>query len=214
MKFSPYHLAAVSLTLLLAFVPKVHADPIPWGYNWSRSPAEIHADTPGTGKITLSDESQHTAFGDSDIVATNLKTFSTATVANPDIFTAKPYALTLTLTDLVSGTTGSLTFTGLLSGQLTSKSANIGNHYTGLTTQQLILGDTVFTVTIGAYTPPGPPDSSNSGSIGAHTIVKVSHIIPVETLPEPGTLALSLIGLVAIGAGGRWLPGRRRRAIP
>ena len=122
--------------------------------------------------------------------------------------------MTLTLTDLISGTSGTLTFTGLLSGQLTASSSNIANLYTGLTTQQLIRGDTIFTVTIGSYTPPGPPDSSNLGSIGAHTIVKVSHIIPVETLPEPGTLALSLLGIAVVGAGRRWLPGRRRRAIP
>ena len=213
MKLSPYHLAGVSLALLLAFVPKVHADPIAWAYNWSRSPAEVHADAPGTGKITLSDESQHTAFGDSDIVATNLKSFSTATNANPDIFTAKPYSVTLTLTDLASSTSGTLTFTGTLSGKLTGSSSNITNQYTGLTTQQLLRGDTLFTVTIGAYTPPGPPGSSNSGSIGAHTVVKVSHIIPVQTLPEPGTLVLSLLGVGAFGAGRRWRSSRRRRAI-
>lgn len=213
MKFSHSHLAGVSLVLLLAFVPKAHADLIPWAYNWSRSPSEIHADAPGTGRITLSDESEHSAVGNSDIVATNLKTFSTAADAHPDIFTAKPYATTLTLTDLTSGTTGSLTFTGLLSGQLTASSSNIANTYTGLTTQQLILGNTVFTVSIGSYTPPGPPDSTNLGSIGAHTTVTVSHITPVEFMPEPGTLTLSLLGMAAFGIGRRWLPRRGRRAI-
>ena len=214
MKFSHSHLAGVSLALLLAFVPKAHADLIPWAYNWSRSPADIHADSPGTGYIALSDESQHSAIGNSDIVATNLKTFSTATVANPDIFTAKSYAVTLTLTDLTSGTTGSLTFTGVLSGQLTASSSLITNAYTGLTTQQLVLGNTVFTVSIGSYTPPGPPDASNLGSIGAHTTVTVSHITPVEFMPEPGTLTLSLLGLAAVGVGRRWLPRRGRRANP
>ena len=82
------------------------------------------------------------------------------------------------------------------------------------TTQQLILGNTVFTVSIGSYTPPGPPDSTNLGSIGAHTIVRVSHITPVEFLPEPGTMTLSLLGLAAFGVGRRWLPRRGRRANP
>ena len=214
MKFSHSHFAGVSLALLLAFVPKAHADLIPWAYNWSRSPSDIQADSPGTGHISLSDESIHSAIGDSDIVATNLKTFSTATAANPDIFTAKSYATTLTLTDLTSGTTGSLTFTGLLNGQLTASSSNIGNTYTGLTTQQLILGNTVFTATIGSYTPPGPPDATNLGSIGAHTTVTVSHITPVEFMPEPGTMTLSLLGLAAFGIGRRWLPRRGRRTTP
>jgi hypothetical protein len=212
MKLSHFHLVGVSVALLLAFAPKVHADLIPWAYEWSRSPTDIHADAPGTGYISLTDEKHGSAVGDSDIVATNLKTVSTAIAANPDVFTAKSYALTLTLTDLTSGLSNSIIFSGFISGTLSSANSNLTNTYTGQTTQELVLGNTVFTTTIGAYTPPGPPGSSNLGSIGAHSTVKVSHIT-VETLPEPGTLVLSLLGFVAVGAGCRWLPRRGRRAI-
>lgn len=212
MNLAHYRRVGVSLALLLALVPKAHADLIPWAYSWSRSPTDILANAPGTGYIALTDEKQGTAVGSSDIVATNLKTVSTATAANPDVFTAKSYALTLTLTDLTSGTSGTLTFNGLINGTLSSANSNLSNSFTGQTTQQLVLGNSIYTTIIGAYTPPGPPDSNNLGSIGAHADVTVSHVI-VESVPEPGTLALSLLGLAAVGAGRRWLPRRGRRAI-
>src|SRR5262245_56434838 len=83
----------IALLTLLAGAPRARADQILWNYNWSRSPGVLQADAPGTGYITLTDESLKSAIGDSDIVATNLRTYSTATDANPDVFTAKPYTL-------------------------------------------------------------------------------------------------------------------------
>ena len=75
MKRSAYSLGGLALALLFALPTSGRADLIAWSYNWSRSPSEIHADAPGTGKITLTDESQHNAVGDSDVVATNIRTF-------------------------------------------------------------------------------------------------------------------------------------------
>jgi hypothetical protein len=211
MKLTQFRVVAASLTLILAFAPRVHADLIPWAYSWSNTPTQILADGAGTGTISLSNESTVTVVGSTDIVATNLKTASTASAANPDVFTAKSYALTLNLVDLATGTTGSMTFSGLISGTLSGVSSNLTNTFTGQTTQQLVLGNTVYTTTISSYTPPGPPSSSNLGSIGAHATVTVSHVI-VQSLPEPGTLALSLLGVAACGAG-RWRLRRGRRAI-
>src|SRR5204862_3058902 len=71
MRVSPLTLAGVALTFLLVGHQTARADFIPWNYNWSRSPSEIHADAPGTGHIALTDESLKTAVGSSDIVATN-----------------------------------------------------------------------------------------------------------------------------------------------
>jgi len=118
MKRSSYSLGGLALALLFALPTAGRADLIAWSYNWSRSPSEIHADSPGTGKITLTDESQHNAVGDSDVVATNMRTFSDALPAQPDHFTNAPYSLTLTLKDQVSGQTGSMTFTGEINGDL------------------------------------------------------------------------------------------------
>lgn len=193
------HLRAciAALSIIPALAGSARADYIPWMYNWSRDPHQIQADAPGTGYITLTDESLRTAVGESDIVATNLRTYSTATNANPDLFTARPYNLTLTITDLDSGLTGSMTFTGVIDGRLTAASANLRNTFTGLTTQTLTLGDHTYVATMGQYTPPGPPGASNAGSMSGHTIISVN---PVVATPEPSALALSGLGLMALAA--------------
>jgi hypothetical protein len=208
MQLSPLPLTGLALALLLVPIQPARADPIAWMYNWSRSPAEIHADAPGTGYITLTDESLKTAVGNSDIVATNLRTFSTATAANPDVFTAQPYTLSLFLQDVQSGQSTTLTFSGHIDGTLTAMNANLANTFTGVTTQSVVLGDNRYTVTIGPYSPPGIPGSFNAGSISAHASVLVA---PIQNLPEPGALVLGGLGSIIVGMAG-WRTRRRQRA--
>src|SRR4051812_20870815 len=106
-----------ALALLLTAGGGAPAARVVWRYNWSRSPGAALADTPATGgKITLTDESQRTVVGDSDVVATNLKTYSTAPDSSPDRFTNKGYTLTLSLTDQASGQSGAASFTGVFNG--------------------------------------------------------------------------------------------------
>ena len=62
-----------------------------------------------------------------------------------------------------------------------------------------------FTVSLIAYTPPGPPDQSNAGSISAHVSVTTTQ---TADLPEPSTMLLSGLGLTFLG-GAAW---RKRRA--
>jgi len=164
----------------------------------------VTSDT-GAGRLELTNEPMGHAIGDSDIVATNIKAFSTATPDAPDVFTSRAYALSLTLRDTASGATGVLTFTGEFSGTLTSGSANITNAFTGLTTQTITLGKNVYVVTIGNYAPPAPPGAINAGAISAFAAVSVD---PASTAPEPSACALACVGLVS-AAGACW---RRRRA--
>ena len=185
---------SATLMFLLGLSPSARADLIPWAYNWSRSPDVIHADSPGTGYITLTDESLKNAVGDSDIVATNLHVFSTATASSPDRFTAKAYKLNLLLVDTTSGASGTLVFTGQFDGTLTATSANIANKFTGMITQSIVLGGNLYTATISSYVSPGPPGASNSGSISAHAQVSVQAAFVV---PEPNSLVLA--GLAVSG---------------
>jgi hypothetical protein len=198
-------LTLAGVTLLLSRAP-ASADPIPWMYSWSRSPAVITADAPGTGYITLTDEPMRMALDSSDVVATNLRTWSTATRANPDIFTDRPYQLQLTIQDVDSGQEGSLTFTGLLSGELTAGSSRIDTTFTGQTEQSLVLGEHRYTANLGSWSPPGPPGSTNSGGISSHVEISVETIM---TLPEPGSLLLAGLGATALGCLG-W---RRVRSL-
>ncbi len=193
MKLSPVTFAGALLAVLVS-APEARAELIHWMYTWSRSPSQINADAPGTGYIQLTDEGLKSASGDSDIVATNLRTSSTATTV-PDKFTAAPYTLSLYLFDVSSGQSNTLNFTGQLDGTLTAQSANIKNTFTGLTTQEVVLGTNLYVVTIGPYSPPGPTASNNLGAISAHASITVESLM----LPEPSALALSFLGLTAVG---------------
>jgi hypothetical protein len=204
MKPSRLTLATLALLLLLAFSSPARADFIPWMYNWSRSPNQILSDAPGTGYIALTDESLKGAVGDTDIVATNMRTFSTATVDNPDIFTARTYSLTLFLLDLDSGMSGTLTFTGQLDGELGATFSRMTNTFIGPPSQSLVLGQNRYTASSLTFSPPGIPGAANAGSVSAHATVVV------EQVPEPSSFALYALGSFALGVARRLLRRRRR----
>jgi hypothetical protein len=180
----------MALFVILAAARPAHADQILWNYNWSRSPGIIYSDTSTGSYITLTDEPLHSASGNSDVVATNLRTYSNATPASPVTFTAKAYTLALFLQDVASGLSGTLTFTGQFDGTLSELNSNITNTFTGEATQQLRLGNNLYTATIGPYTPPGPTGSTNAGSISAFAQVSVQSIV-IQDVPEPSTIWLA-----------------------
>lgn len=191
-------------TVLFGSTARTNAALIQWGYDWSASPSFV---TAGAGKVTLSNETSHTAAGNSHVVATQLQVFSSADPLTPDTFGAGDgnYALTINLKDIASGLTGSLTFTGKLQGSISALSSNVTNTFNAPTVKSLLLGFTNFTVTMDSYTPPGPPDQINFGSIGA--MVTVTSLKPSdERTPEPSTMALA-----GIGAGIAGLSAWRRR---
>jgi hypothetical protein len=193
-------LRILALALVLLGASNAHASLISWGYDWSATPSFV---TAGAGKITLSNELFHLAVGNSDVVATNLQAFSTAAPTAPDTFTVLDgnYSLKLTIFDAASNTSGFLTFTGQLQGKFSEFNANVTNTWFAPTTKSLFLGTNVYTVTMNAYTPPGPPSQGNFGSIGAYVQVQ-------ENIPEPSTLILASLGLT----GGALIAWRRRRS--
>jgi hypothetical protein len=192
------------LTVLLLGATNARASLIQWGYDWNASPSFV---TAGTGKVTLSNEPYRTAKGDSNVVASNLQVFSTAAPATPDEFGLSDgkYSTTVSLKDVASGKTGSLTFNGQMQGYFSQYNANITNAFTAPTTQTIRLGDAFFTVTMAYYTPPGPPAQGNLGGLGA--------VVSVKPVPEPGSMALATVGASLAGmAMLRWRRFRRRAA--
>ena len=201
-----------AVALLISMGGSLRADFISWTYSWQRDPISVAADSPGTGGVSLTSEAlPKNAVGSSDIVATNLRIFSSASADAPDqLVTGGAYTLSLTLTDDASGTAGTLTFTGKLSGTFSSNNSLITNVFNSPTVQSLTLGGNTYTVTIGPYSPPGPPTASNAGSIAAHVDVVAGDTIGVQDVPEPSTMLLAgLGGLSFLGAAWR----KRRLAL-
>jgi hypothetical protein len=183
---------------------------VQWSYNWSPGSLTMPADGGTGGSVSFTNEPTKSATGESDTVATNLRVSSTALPSSPEHISANGgYTLTLVLGTSANGSlmTGSLTFDGHLTGPFSSESSYIKNVFGPNATQSLTLGAYTFTVTLNAYTPPGPPNQLNSGSMSAH--VTISELSPAG-VPEPSTMLLSGLGFTFLG-GAAWRKRRQAR---
>src|SRR5712691_11329348 len=83
---NPFLKALLATALVVAGLgtSQVRGDFVPWTYNFGRSPLVVPSNNSlginntGTGGLTLTDESTHDADGSSDIVGTNIQSFSSA----------------------------------------------------------------------------------------------------------------------------------------
>lgn len=213
-RFLAAHVSALALLLIVgagARASMIPPDQIQWTYNFEPSGPAVLATGNSSAGVTFTNEPTKAAVGSSDIVATNLRVFSTALANAPDMISGA-YSLKLTLSALDSNNmpvSGSLTFAGNLGGSFSKESANVTNAFGSSGVQTLTLGTFKFDVQLIAYTPPGPPDQSNAGSISAH--VTVSNISSVGGVPEPSTILLSGLGLSFLG-GVAWRKRRQARA--
>jgi hypothetical protein len=152
-------------------------------------------------------------------VATNIRAFSSAPRNHPDTFTNNPYTLSLFLKDNASGLSTTLAFHGVFNGFISATSANVTTTFTAPLSETVTLGHNTYTVNLGNYSPPGPPDASNAGSISAHVGVNEFTVGGggggtggtggSANSPEPATLLLSCLGLSGMGLAGwrKWRQG-------
>jgi hypothetical protein len=194
--------AAVLIAALTA--GRAGAGLVPWSYQWNAHPIVVNADSsspnsppPGgitliPGAITITGGSHGAALGSASIVAVNLSTFtfSPSPSGVPDRFSNASYTLSVTLSDLDSGKSGSLKFNGIFNGTMTDSSISLQTRFTSPTKQSVTIGHNAYTVTMTSYTPPGPPSVGNEGEIKAFVDVRP------DTAPEPSTLLLCGIGFV------------------
>jgi hypothetical protein len=207
---------AFGIALLLAVLPlqRGEAGLIPWTYQWSAKPIVIDADPLGPhhkpgggitltpGAITITGGHQGVAHGSISIIAVNLTAFNFS--PSPDgkyHFTKSPYQLGVKLTDVVSQKSGTLQFAGYFNGYFTQNKMVLTTSFTSAAQQSLSLGKDWYTVSLTAYSPPGPPSQGGAGNISA--------FVNVKPVPEPSTLLLAGTGLAA--AALTWL---RRGTYP
>jgi hypothetical protein len=179
-------------------------------FSWSPNPVVLRADGPGSGAVIFSHAQANLNLTDQGGtwtgIASELRTVSSASAGHPDTFINRPYSLTLTILDdhqhpLLPSP---ITFSGVLNGTLSHNSAQLSNTFTSSQTQTFFNGNLI--VTIGPYTPPGPPGHHRTGSIGAEVVVKGPLPPPASTAPEPSTMALWSLGGVLLG----WKAWRKR----
>src|SRR5262249_61631571 len=99
--------------------------------------------------------------------------------------------------------TDTLNFSGTISGSLSASHSNITNTFTGPTSQTTVLGGNTYAVTIGPFSPPGPPSSTNVGSISAFVAVTApsggnpggNPPPPDSEHPDPPTALLARLGV-------------------
>jgi hypothetical protein len=191
---------------VLSGAGQCRADFVPWSYNFTPSALVIPADNHGTGGLALTNEPANRADGTSDVVITNVRTFSSALRSGPDQFAHADFGFSLVLTDLLSKQSAKMKFAGFFSGSFSQTSANVQATYTAPLVQTVELGGHTYTVNLGNYAPPGPPDASNAGSISAH--IGVDEIPApsggdtgggMPSAPEPSTFVLGGIGVSGLG---------------
>jgi hypothetical protein len=219
--------ALVPSTLaLLLLAGAAHAAPL-FSYNWSPDTQKHFADGFGPGDtdhyVNFSNEPPKDASVNSvthktHLVATNLSVFSSADDDTPDSINSN-YGLTLVLKDIATGHSHTFSFTGTLSGTFSSGTSNIDNTFTGGSpaTWTDTNGDT-FKITTDSYTPPGPPNASLLGSIGATVLYAKGNSTGggdtggggTQDSPEPSTLLLSFFGLSGLGMAS-WRKWQARR---
>jgi hypothetical protein len=209
MKCSLVSIASTAGLLLLVGTP-AWADPTPtpdvqWTYNFTPNQNFVSAAAPGTGTLTFTNEPAKGATNNSDVVLTNLKVSSTAPNDAPDKFNNTAWSGTLTLTDNASNASKALTFSGMFNGTFSGGdptkniggNANVTNTFTSLSSYSWTAPNgNQYTITLGNFTPPGPPTASNAGSISVHVAVTPGNgTISGGGAPEPSTLLLSCLGL-------------------
>ena len=208
MSRSPARLAAVSLACLLLPAGLARADLINWSFSWSPASQTLHATTgAGTIKTSSVNGSIQSQSGDLTGLAAATVTFSPGSSLSH--FSGVPFHLGLTLTDSASSQSGSLSFSGVVNGDL-SKTATPGVTLNSPTGGSLTLGGNVYTVSLEYFPVPAPPGFV--GNPPGFIFAQVTATNPnAQTVPEPATLALAGLGLPVVGLAA-WRK-RRRAAV-
>jgi hypothetical protein len=184
-------LALLAVPALLVAGAPARADYIPWSYSFSASPNPITSDN-GTASITFTPTSGHESLSFNGLPAASLSAAGPTDAA----FSSRGYTFSMHLTDIASGASADLSWTGAFKG---NSPFNLQNSIPN-PNQQATLGQHGYTVTLGAFVPPTP---GHAGALTT-TVVVTGPSVPVNAAPEPATLLLAGVGLSALGARAWW----------
>ncbi len=197
-RYGALFLALLSLFSWPAVVP-AEAGLIPFSYDWSKSMSPIPL--PGGGTVILIPASGELQGAVYSLPAVEL---ALAGVGSDPVQEKVSYSLVVDVTDIASGKSGELKFSGELTvfGSLVKQAANV---FDQPQTQSLSLGRYSYTVSLYSFDSPLTRDGVQSPGY-----IRFSVGIGPSFAPEPGALALAALGAPLAGA----FSWRRRRQRP
>ncbi|HTU17319.1 MAG TPA: hypothetical protein VMG10_04595 [Gemmataceae bacterium] len=216
---APFGIALI--VLLAAAASQARADYLNWTYTSTPSVVgvTVGAGSP-SGGATVSLTNFNNAAGATSIPVIAYVTSTSVAAPGVSFNGSSSYNLALTITDGTTHDSGTLNFTGTITGSLSATSSSLVNTLTPVTTNSLTLDGHTYTVSI----PNADLLSPNSPQTNIMATVSVSDASqggnpspqggstppPVQSAPEPTSLVLGSLGFSCFGFGCWW---KRRFAL-
>lgn len=215
------HLSAL-LVLIVVASCQIRADYLNWTYAATFQVPGITVNTPSSGgTVALTD------YGTPQPGGANIpvQAYETSTnSATPINFSNATYDLALKITDSATHDSGTLHFTGSLTGTLTATTSTVVDSFTPVTSNSLTLDGHTYTVKIPTVTL-AAPTSPQANVLASVSVANAGGGVPSSpppppppppssppppsnSTPEPTSLLLCSLGISILGLG-RWWKCRR-----
>ena len=208
------HLSAL-LVLMVVATCQIRADYLNWTYAATFQVPGITVNTPSSGATVAVTDYGTPQPGGANIPVQAYETSTNSTT--PISFNKATYDLALKITDSGTHDSGTLHFTGSLTGTLTATTSTLVDSFTPVTSNSLTLDGRTYTVKIPTVTlaPPTSPQQNVMASVSVTNALPggtppppSSPPPPTTSTPEPTSLLLGSLGFSCFGAGCWW---KRRR---
>jgi hypothetical protein len=209
------HLSAL-LVLIVVATCQIRADYLNWTYTATFQVPGVTVNTPSNGGATVAVTDYGTPQpGGANIPVQAYETSTNST--SPISFNKATYDLALKITDSATNDSGTLHFTGSLTGTLTATTSTVVDSFTPVTSNSLTLDGHTYTVKIPTVTL-APPTSPQQNVIASVSVANAlpggtppppsSPPPPTTSTPEPTSLLLGSLGFSCFGGRCWW---KRRR---
>lgn len=210
------------LVLMMASAGQARADYLNWTYSANANVNSVSINTPSNGGATVSFADYNTPQpGGTSVPIEAYVTSSSATT--PISFNHSMFGLALKITDGTTNDSGTLNFTGSLTGSLTATASSVVASFGPVASNTLTIDGHAYTVSIPSVTlaPPTSPQRDIMASISVTNASLPGSSAPppplppvqppIGSTPEPTSLLLSILGLSCFGTVCLW---KRRLRLP
>jgi len=199
------------LVLMIVVTCQIRADYLNWTYTATFQVPTITVNTPSNGGATVALTDYGTPQpGGTSIAVQAYETTSSSTT--PISFNNLKYDLALKITDSATHDSGTLHFTGSLTGSLTATTSTVLDSFTPVASNSLTLDGHTYTVKIPTVTL-APPTSPQQNVLASVSVANASPggvtpgsppPPPSNGTPEPTSLLLGSLGISILGIGRLW----------